>query len=145
MKNPSAQCKYPIPDKNQKHFVPQCIQCPGDTPVPIGAFIPNTLYTLEPPPIVLSIFYNLPQPCPADFGGNYPVGYGSGTPLGGTFSITPPSPGGSNPVTINPTTGTISLNITSPPQPIDPLGDYIITYAIGAQSVSITVPITSGC
>lgn len=143
MKNPSAQCRN-CPDQNQKHFVKQCIQCPTEPPVPISAFMPNNLYTIEPPTI-LSIAYNtLPLICAADTPGSYPVSLGPGTPPGGIFTITPPSPGGSNPVTINSATGTITIT-TGGSGPIDPLGNYTITYTIGSQFVSITVPITSGC
>ena len=143
MKNPSALCTKPIPDQNQKHFVPQCIQCPGETPVPIGAFIPNTLYTLEPPPVALSISYEIPEFCAADILADYPVSFGPGTPVGGIFVLTPP-PGGpyTNLPTINPVTGTISIN---PNPAIDALGTYTVTYTVGNSSASTQVSITGGC
>jgi hypothetical protein len=128
MKNP--QCNYPVQDQNQKHFVIKCNQCPGETPVPIGAFMPVTPYTIESPSgNPSSISYNLPD-CPIDQQAtiSYPVIFGPGTPSGGVFTLTVPGVG-SNPATLNASTGAFTIpGILS--GGIDPSGAYIVTYTV---------------
>ena len=101
------------------------------------------------------ISYQL-RDCPADQSEavTYPPIFGPGTPPGGIFTITLPPiipPGtGSNPVTINSTTGAItipqgaSIFPNPPPPPIDPTGLYIVTYTIGAYVYTVSFDV-QGC
>jgi hypothetical protein len=143
MKNP--QCNYPVQDQNQKHFVKQCIQCPGETPVPIAAFIPNTLYTIEPPSSNPSISYNLPQ-CPIDQTTtiSYPPILSSAVPIGGVFTLIAPGPG-SNPATINSSTGLLTIPEFVPNVGgIDPSGTYIVTYSANSLTIQVSLDL-QGC
>jgi hypothetical protein len=82
------------------------------------------------PPFNPSISYILPPVNPECLGNSpvtYSVVFGPGTPTGGTFSI---SPSGPNPITVNPTTGLLS--IPGSPPGVDPEGIiYTVTYTVG--------------
>jgi hypothetical protein len=138
MKNP--QCNRPVQDQNQKHFVKQCIQCPGEPPVPISSFIPNTLYTIEQPQQsqqLASFYYNLclgggdvPLPTIPEIT-NIPVLptiVNGPLPGGGSFSIqiSPQNTSiGTNLLDINPVTGALSWPTNSG----NIGGTYIINYS----------------
>jgi hypothetical protein len=141
MKNPSAQCKYPVQDQNQKHFVKFCAQCPTETPSPDGAG--SHPYVIEPPsnntggPISISYYFGNPA-CPLDVGNpaTFQVILGPGTPSGGTFSIASATPivPGDQPITIDTVTGALTTygNATSP------IGIYTVTYTTGNGNFSTT-------
>lgn len=143
MKNP--QCKYPVPDQNQKHFVLKCNQCPNGPQ--IAGFINTNPYTIEPPACagIPSISYiNLlpfPEVICVQYGVTYEAVLGTCTPQGGTFTLTPPSTG-TNPMTIDPVTGTL---ITPSSGILDPDGIYTITYTAGSVVLQYEVFISGGC
>ena len=107
--------------------------------------------TLLPPsspfPPNSSISYNLPN-CPIDQINEetYPVIFSGGTlPPGGVFTIELPPPGfGSNPVTIDPVTGTITIPSSLLPNNTDPTGIYIVTYTLGSFSLQVNLDL-QGC
>ena len=140
LKNPC----YPSIDQNQTHYLQKCNKCPTDTGM--ASIDSNHTYVIEQPgEYNPSISYNLPD-CPIDQGTTitYPVIFGPGTPLGGTFSITLPGPGpGSNPATINSITGALTIPSNIPPG-INPSGLYIITYTINSTVLSTSLNL-QGC
>ena len=134
---------------NKKTVLPNCAGqvCSQD----LVGYTAGGLEILEPPfipfPPNSSISYNLPN-CPIDQLNEetYPVIFSGGTlPPGGTFTIELPPPGfGSNPVTIDPVTGTITIPSAVLPNNTDPTGIYIVTYTLGSFSLQVSLDL-QGC